>query len=60
MVGAKDRFADLRARWPRATTKKPWSLTNRVSLCQATLSIGPYLLLEGDCRRGVRTRRHEA
>ena len=25
----------------------PWSTNNRVTLCQATLSIGLYLLLEG-------------
>jgi hypothetical protein len=33
-------------RWP-TTTRKPWYSSNRVPLCQATLSIGPYLLLEG-------------
>ena len=31
----------------RATTSAPWSIINRVALCQATLSIGLYLLLEG-------------
>src|SRR5215211_4763046 len=29
------------------TTRKPWCKSNRVPLCQATLSIGLYLLLEG-------------
>src|SRR5215217_4863850 len=29
------------------TTRKPWYSSNRVALCQATLSIGLYLLLEG-------------
>jgi hypothetical protein len=30
-----------------STTRKPWCSSNRVPLCQATLSIGLYLLLEG-------------
>src|SRR5215213_5222112 len=34
-------------RWPYPTTRKPWCKSNRVPLCQATLSIGLYLLLEG-------------
>jgi hypothetical protein len=34
-------------RWPYPTTRKPWCTSNRVPLCQATLSIGLYLLLEG-------------
>jgi hypothetical protein len=34
-------------RWPYPTTRKPWYSSNRVPLCQATLSIGLYLLLEG-------------
>jgi hypothetical protein len=34
-------------RWPYPTTRKPWCKSNRVALCQATLSIGLYLLLEG-------------
>src|SRR5215207_2356570 len=29
------------------TTRKPWCSSNRVALCQATLSIGLYLPLEG-------------
>jgi hypothetical protein len=47
MVGAKDHFADLRASPACATTWKPWCSSNKVALCQATLSIGLYLLLEG-------------
>jgi len=35
-----------RLRWP-TTIRKPWYSSNRVPLCQATLSIGLYLLLEG-------------
>src|SRR3712207_2002292 len=30
-----------------ATASTPWRTSNRVALCQATLSIGLYLLLEG-------------
>jgi len=30
-----------------ATASTPWTASNRVALCQATLSIGLYLLLEG-------------
>jgi len=30
---------------------KPWTTNNRVLLCQATLSIGLYLLLEGAFRQ---------
>src|SRR5215204_5520916 len=33
--------------WPYPTTRKPWCSSNRVPLCQATPSIGLYLLLEG-------------
>jgi hypothetical protein len=35
------------------TTRKPWCTSNRVALCQATLSIGLYLLLEGPVPTGV-------
>src|SRR5215211_2741235 len=34
-------------RCPYPTTRNPWCKSNRVPLCQATLSIGLYLLLEG-------------
>jgi hypothetical protein len=47
MVGAKDRFADHRTFAGPCHDVTPWSSKKQSALCQATLSIGPYLLLEG-------------
>jgi hypothetical protein len=60
MVGAKDRSADLRASLAPCHDEYAVAFIQQsTSLCQATLSIGPYLLLEGACRREDNTRWHE-
>ena len=49
-LGQRSRLPKVRFAGP-CHDVKPWTKSNRVALCQATLSIGLYLLLEGAFRR---------